>query len=433
VDLTWLVSQPPGADYTVGLRLVDARGYVWAQRDAPPHGGLEPFSAWPAGEPRVDRHGLLIPAGTPPGDYVITVRVYRSDDLAVLPVSYAGGSGGEVTLGTVHVDIPQTPPPVEALSFEQPLHVRFGDRLQLVGVTVPQDAAFLPGETVPVELFWQALADPGEDFLPRLQLLDAEDQAVAELTEKPVADTYPTAWWQAGELVRDPHALPIPAAVPPGSYRVALSLIRAADGQPVEVERGRSALELAEVEVQGREHRFEPTTPAHSQVAHFGTSVELIGYDLPEAVHTSDSPLEITLHWHALETPDRDYHTFVHLLDTSDAIVAQDDGPPAGGEAPTLGWLPGEYVTDTHRLPLPAGLPNGEYRLEVGLYDPTTGARLGEPAILDTRAVVRSAGDAGALGAGGMTKSKLPFATTAHWTKTISTGCSASMLAESSW
>jgi hypothetical protein len=348
----------------------------------------------------------LVPAGTPPGDYRLTLRVYRSDDLTVLPVSYAGGSGGEVTLGTVHVFIPQTPPPVEALPFEQPLEARFGDRLQLVGVTVPSEAAFLPGEAVPVELFWQALADPGEDFLPRLQLLDADDQAVAELTEKPVAGTYPTAWWHAGELVRDPHALPIPATVPPGRYRLVLSLIRAADGQPVEVERGRTAVNLAEVEVQGREHRFQPTAPAHSQVAQFGTSVEMIGYDLQDAVRTPGSPLEITLHWHALETPDRNYYTFVHLTDSYGAIVAQHDGPPAEGEAPPLGWLAGEYLTDTHRLELPAGLPDGEYRLEVGLYDPTTEVRLGDPVILDSRVSVRSAEQAGAPGASGGTKAE---------------------------
>ena len=398
-DLTWRVSEQPSADYAVGLRLVDPRGYVWAQRDAPPHNGLDPFSAWPEDESRVDRHGLLVPAGTPPGDYRLTARVYRSDDLTVLPVTYDGDSGSEVTLGTVHVSIPQTPPPIEALAFEQPLDASFSDRLRLLGVTIPQDLAFLPGDSVAVELFWQALADPGEDFLPRLQLLDTEDRAVAELTEKPVAGTYPTAWWHAGQLVRDPHALPIPATVPPGRYRLVLSLIRAANGQPVEFGRGRTALEMAEVEVQGREHRFQPTAPEHVQVAQLGTSVEMIGYDLQETVRMPGSPLEMTLHWHARETPDRNYYTFVHLLDSNDAIVAQHDGPPVGGEAPTLGWLPGEYLTDTQQLELPADLPDGDYHLEVGLYDPTSGVRLGEPVMLDTRVSVRSA-DAGAPAAG---------------------------------
>jgi hypothetical protein len=118
--------------------------------------------------------------------------------------------------------------------------------------------------------------------------------------------------------------------------------------------------------------------------------VELTGYDLQEAVHAPGSLLEATLHWHVLETPDRNYHTFVHLLDASGEILAQDDGPPGGDEAPVMGWLPGEYLTDTRTLRLPDGAADGEYRLGVGFYDPVTGLRLGDRVILDTPVVVRA-------------------------------------------
>ena len=391
VDLVWRLSEQPGEDYTVGLRLAGPTGHTWAQRDTPPNDGLGQFSQWTPGEPVLDRHGLLVPAGTPPGEYTLTLRVYRSRDVTVLPAVFEGGSGGEVTLGTVRVARPQAPPPLEALALDQPLDVDFGDRLRLLGYTIGHDLALLPGEAVEVALFWQALADPGQDFLPRLQLLDAEGNVRAEIGEKPVAGTYPTAWWRAGELVRDPHDLPIPAAVPPGRYRLALSLVRAADGQPVEVDGGQTALDLAEVEVLGREHRFEPTAPQYRQEALFGASVALTGYDLPGTAYAPGSVLEVTLHWHALETPDRNYHTFVHLLDAGDGIVAQHDGPPAGGELPALGWLPDEVLTDTHLLQLPFALPAGEYRLGVGLYDPDTGFRPGEEAILDERITI--AGD----------------------------------------
>ncbi len=388
VDLGWTLSWPPTSDYTVGLRLVGKTGHVWAQRDSPPGGGLAQFREWSVDGSYLDRHGLWVPAGTPPGEYRVTLRVYRSGDVAVLPVTFEGGSGGEVTLGAVQVVRPATPPPVEALAFEQPLRVDFGRRLRLLGATVAGDRALLPGEAVEVELFWQALADPGEDFLPRLQLLDGAGRVVAQLAEKPVAGTYPTAWWRAGELVRDPHALPIPAAVPPGRYHLATSLVRAAGDQPVEIQRGQPVVDLAEIEVRGREHRFEPAAPGHSQAASFGPSVELVGYDLQGVPVTPGSGLEVTLYWHALDTPDRNYHTFVHLLDGAGNIVTQHDGPPGAGELPTLGWLPGEYLTDPHVLQLPPDLPQGEYRLGVGLYDPKTWQRLGERIILDTSFLV---------------------------------------------
>lgn len=394
-DLTWRLLERPDERYHVGLRLVDAQGHLWAQRDSTPLGGLHHFFELPVGEPQLDRHGLLVPAGTPPGDYQVTLRVYRSRDMAVLPAVYEGGSGGEVTLGTVRIARPDPLPTVEALAIDQSLQTDFEGYLRLLGFNRAADAALQPGEALDVDLFWQALADPGEDFLPRLQLLDldaAGDQVWAELTEKPVAGTYPTAWWRAGELVRDPHALPIPATVPAGRYRLALSLIRAADGTLIASNQGQAVVDLTEIEVQGREHRYWPTAPEHFQMVRFGSSVELTGYDLRQVLRAPGSPLEVTLHWHVLETPDRGYHTFVHLLDSDGEIVAQHDGPPGEGELPALGWLPGEYLTDTHLLQLPFDLPDGVYRLGVGLYDPATGQRLGEWVVLDEPIPVRASG-----------------------------------------
>jgi 4-amino-4-deoxy-L-arabinose transferase-like glycosyltransferase len=385
--LTWRPVNPPfAADLTVGLRLVDTAGRVWAKRDSLPLVGS--FSQWANGQPTIDRHGLLVPAGTPPGDYQVTLRLYRPPD-SVLPATFAGGSGGEVTLGTVHIVLPQVLPPVAAMEIDRPLRVDWRP-LRLLGFDLPGPGseggdgsrAYRPGEAIDVELFWQALAAPGEDYLPRLQLLDSAGTLFAELAEKPVAGAYPTAWWQAGELVRDTHALPVPAATPPGRYRLVLSLVRAADGS------GRTSIDLAEIEVQARDHHYEPPAPAHVQAVQFGSAIELAGYDLAEAVYAPASSLRVTLYWHALQTPDKDYRVFVHLLDSQGQIVAQHDGAPDNGELPTLGWLPGEYLSDTHRLALPPTLRAGAYRLLVGLYDPTTRQRLAEPVLLDTPVIV---------------------------------------------
>ncbi len=62
---------------------------------------------------------------------------------------------------------------------------------------------------------------------------------------------------------------------------------------------------------------------------------------------------------------------FVHLLDATGAIVAQDDGL---GYPPHT-WQPGDRFLQLARLPLPPDLPPGEYTLQFGLYDRATGAR----------------------------------------------------------
>jgi hypothetical protein len=382
VDLAWQVLASPGEAHHLGLRLVGPTGHVWAQRDTPPGGGLASFDQWPRDETLLDRHGMLVPAGTPPGDYDLTLRVYRSRDVEVLPATFQGGSGGEVTLGTVCIVRPAVPPPPEALDVARPFRVDFGP-LRLLGANTRDPGPLLPGEAVGVELFWQARDAPGQDYLPRLQLLDGQGLPVAELQEKPVAGTYPTAWWQAGELVRDPHALPLPAAVPAGRYGLALTLVRAADGQVLD-----RIVELDQIEVTGREHRFEPPAPHYSQAVPFGPAIELSGYDLDGAGLAPGRSLQVILYWHALDTPDRNYHTFVHLLDGDGNIVAQHDGPPGNGRLPSLGWLPGEYLADPHSLYLPPDLPVGAYRLEVGLYEPVTWQRPAEGAILDTPILV---------------------------------------------
>lgn len=383
VELRWKVESVPGAAHTVGLRLEDGAGRVWAQRDSAPRAGRDSFTLWTAGEARLDRLGLLVPAGTPPGDYRLTLQVYRTSDLAVLPAAVDGRITSEVLLGTVRVLRPGSPPPVPALDIGSSL-VRDLGPLRLLGYALRTAGPLSPGEAIEVDLFWQALRAPGEDLYPRLRLLDAAGVAQAELIEKPVAGTYPTAWWATGELVRDPHALAVPAALPAGRYRLSLSLVRASDDRPVAVGTGRTSVNLPEVEVLGREHNLSAPAAQHAQHALLGESVELAGYDLGEGAAAPGSPVALTLYWHALATPDRSYRSFVHLLDAGGQIVVQDDGVPGKGALPTLGWLPGEYLADARALQLPASLPEGEYRLAVGLYDPVTGARLGERVVLDT-------------------------------------------------
>ena len=63
------------------------------------------------------------------------------------------------------------------------------------------------------------------------------------------------------------------------------------------------------------------------------------------------------------------YKVFVHVVDASGAVLAQQDGEPVGGFTPTTRWLPGEIVVDAHEVRLPAGLAPGSYTVLAGMYD----------------------------------------------------------------
>jgi hypothetical protein len=109
--------------------------------------------------------------------------------------------------------------------------------------------------------------------------------------------------------------------------------------------------------------------------ARLGENVRLQGARLSsETVHPGDT-LAVELNWVADGAPG-DLRGFVQLLAADGRLMAQQDGIPGGGYAPSTGWQPGITVADRRGLVLPADLAPGDYTLIAGLYDAATGPRL---------------------------------------------------------
>ncbi len=102
----------------------------------------------------------------------------------------------------------------------------------------------------------------------------------------------------------------------------------------------------------------------------------LIGYTADRVNET----MYVTLYWFALGEMDKNYHVSVHLVDSNDYTVAQQDAPPDQGLTPTTRWMPGEVIVDHHALAL-TSLKPGEYRLTAAMYLPLDNsyANLGTP------------------------------------------------------
>ena len=110
---------------------------------------------------------------------------------------------------------------------------------------------------------------------------------------------------------------------------------------------------------------------AADSLAAFGDALALAGAKLqPEPEH-----LVVGLDWRVIEETDEPLAAFVHVYDDSGALVAQSDGPPGGGLVPQAQWATGDGLTDVRTIDLSA-LPPGTYRIAVGVYDATDGARL---------------------------------------------------------
>ena len=109
--------------------------------------------------------------------------------------------------------------------------------------------------------------------------------------------------------------------------------------------------------------------------ARLGDQVRLLGARLSSDTVRPGGTVAVELNWVADSTPG-DLRGFVQLIAPDGSLVAQQDGIPGGGYAPSTGWTPGEPVADRRGLALPDDLAPGDYTLIAGLYDAATGQRL---------------------------------------------------------
>ncbi len=100
-----------------------------------------------------------------------------------------------------------------------------------------------------------------------------------------------------------------------------------------------------------------------------GGKVRLSAYQLAR----NGENLKVTLYWEGVAPLGVDYTIFVHLLDDKGATIAQADHPPFDGAYPTSAWRPGQIVSDSFTIPA----KRDAVRLELGLYEPSSGKRLG--------------------------------------------------------
>jgi hypothetical protein len=178
---------------------------------------------------------------------------------------------------------------------------------------------------------------------------------------------YPFARWRPGDAVHDIHRLPIATQAASGASLLTISLLRT-DGASVG-----SPLSVAGPEIRARQRLFELPDGVKRVAGEVGGVAKVEGFIAAEQP-TADA-WEVTLVWRALRDGGQSYTVSVQLLDEAGRLVAQHDGVPANGTAPTTSWLKDEVVLDTHSMRMLA-LPPGTYTLIVALYDAASGQRL---------------------------------------------------------
>jgi hypothetical protein len=203
--------------------------------------------------------------------------------------------------------------------------------------------------------------------------------------------------WLPDEVIVERYELTLPFNTSLDQYPLKLGFSDLSADRDLNFADGAATVELGSLQV------VEPTRPhiesAQDELADFNAQIALIGASAngngqsvtvrsstgpnsaqPETLQVRPGqPIQVWLNWLAEQQVDESYTVFVHLIDGSNRLYAQQDYTPMGGAFPTFLWIPkwieGQIVNDPYQLELPANLPPGDYWIEAGLYGMTSGRR----------------------------------------------------------
>jgi mannosyltransferase len=96
LSINWTVTRPLPERYTIFLHGLATDGSLAFGRDSEPDNGLTPITDWQPGQAHTELRGVLIPPETPPGQYTITLGIYKTATGEVDPA-------GPITVGTILV------------------------------------------------------------------------------------------------------------------------------------------------------------------------------------------------------------------------------------------------------------------------------------------------------------------------------------------
>jgi hypothetical protein len=227
---------------------------------------------------------------------------------------------------------------------------------------------------VDIRPYWMAATPQDQEVALNFDLVEDNGLVVFRRTGPVRYGAEPMVEWRTNEIIADPFHVNVEDSVSPGVYHARLGF---AGGTPVD---------LGPVRIDSGGH---PSARPHlatydGQVALRYSTVTSRGKLLqshseggvPYQLVTAGQPLEFQLLWEALRVPDDDYVAFLALHGRDERRWIQIDRRPGGNISAVTTWGPGDSVLDRNQADVPLDIPSGDYRLDVGMYQPGGGPRL---------------------------------------------------------
>jgi hypothetical protein len=371
IHLRWRALAAPSADYQASVAFRDGEGHTWARTESLVRNQFNfPTTAWAPGGWSDTDYALHLPAGVPPGRYTVEVSAYDSDGGARFAAIDQTGSfrGTRVPVREITVRRPMESPSVAELDISEHLDIPAG-ALRLIGMK-SVSGQVLSGDSISLDLFWQAEDVPNSDYRVRLRLTDSNHESGLELGVP--LGPHPTSRWRSGDVFQAHYDLQVLPSVSPGDWQVMFNVVDEEGDSLWEEDRA-----LATLEVVARERGFVlPADIPHQTDITFGGSIHLRGYGVVQETVSAGESIPLTLYWEAEGPTERDYTLFVHLIGPGGELVGQVDRVPDNGAAPTSTWAEGQVIVGEVALPTAPSAETGRYRIAVGFYDAAYGERL---------------------------------------------------------
>jgi 4-amino-4-deoxy-L-arabinose transferase-like glycosyltransferase len=251
-----------------------------------------------------------------------------------------------------------------SLSEEAP--ICFGDFVCLLDYA--QNRTIEAGSYLYLPQRWQAPqplpASPLPDLAVSLRIYDRNGQLAAQ-SDAPFSP--PSGLWQAGEVWRQPFALPIGSSTKPGAYSLEAVVYRRDTGDalsppPDAPSPDGQRLRLGTVTVTPPSR--VPILPAALAAFDY---IDLLEARVDRTVAQPGDSLHTAFFWRPRPNQYQDDYQVVLTLHNASGELAHEWRFPLGGAYPSGAWLPSLPVRDLYDLALPDQLPPGSYTIVANL------------------------------------------------------------------
>ena len=226
VDVHWLATRSMSQDLTAVLSLRDTAGETTGSA-ASAISPDWPTSQWPTDAVAADRYSFQLDPFLSPGSYSLALSVGEET-----------ASSHSDQLWLQHVEVEPLPRVFEMPSALERLDVDFGGQMLLLGYDLRRAEDHLT-----LTLHWQAMQRMDESYKVFVHLVNDDTGEIAVQDDAvPRRWTYPTTWWEAGEVVSDEIPLAV-GDILPGAYTLAVG-VYAPDGERLVTDTGDSYLVL---------------------------------------------------------------------------------------------------------------------------------------------------------------------------------------------